>query len=344
MNWLIRCGATARLHAAMTAWGKRLGLAVWLLALPSGLSAQVGILKQPRSFGTTASGQIHDSRPDLSSPSLAPPLLISPTNDASIQSGFVHSQPLRAAPFPVVLNRNVERYLNEFLAYPVSFELSVERSRPYLSQVAATLEDRGVPRNLVYLAFAESCFSKNGAGPWQLTRPTARRFGLRIDNYLDERRDPILSTRAAADYLAMLHEKAGDWRIAVVGWNAGDDWVDRLSPLQGAQYSRLLTVMPHETRELLNRFMAYNLLARDAQNYGLERVTYSRPSPFRTLPVRGGTLLGRLAQRLGLSLAKLRDLNPALLRDRIPPYVSRFNIRIPAEVRVSAQREDAASR
>ena len=73
----------------------------------------------------------------------------------------------------------------------------------------------GVPSDLVYLAFAESSFSKGGAGPWQLTKATARRFGLRVNDFVDERRDPLMSNRAAAEYLAQLHHQMGDWRLTV---------------------------------------------------------------------------------------------------------------------------------
>jgi len=111
---------------------------------------------------------------------------------------FQRSEPRKVAPFPLVLNAAVQSYVDSYLAHSEGLKLSYARSAPYIAQMTQMLGEYGVPADMVYLAFAESSFTKGGAGPWQLTKATARRFGLIVNQFLDERRDPLKSTRAAA--------------------------------------------------------------------------------------------------------------------------------------------------
>jgi membrane-bound lytic murein transglycosylase D len=241
---------------------------------------------------------------------------------------FQRSQPRRVAPFPLELNAAVRRYVDAYLAHSEGLKLCYERSQPYLSQMTALLERRGVPSDLLYLAFAESAFSKTGAGPWQLTKRTARRFGLRINHYLDERRDPIKSTRAAAEYLAELHDQVGDWRLTIVAWNTGESELDRLVP-DGSNYSRLLGGIPPRTRALLNRFMAVAFIARNAKAYGIEETSFDRlQDDYKVIHARGSDTLSRMAAQFHTSVHTLRRLNPALLTNRMPP--GGYDLLVPA--------------
>jgi peptidoglycan lytic transglycosylase D len=245
---------------------------------------------------------------------------------------FVRSKPKMVPPFPVVLNGLVKRYVDDYVAQPAGLERSFRRSRPYLPEMVSLLNDQGLPPDLVYLSFAESGFSSSGAGPWQLNVVTARRYGLLINRWVDERRDPIKSTRAAAEYLATLHDQTGsDWRMTLVAWNNGDSGVERYIGLQDASYESMVTKLPRRTRQLMNRFMAVDLIARNAREYGLEvkPVSYNQPRPYRLIRVKGGMLLSRLARMVHTTIYALRYLNPALLRDRIPPAVDSYEMRVP---------------
>src|SRR5215472_2345969 len=168
---------------------------------------------------------------------------------------FVRSQPKLVPPFPLVLNRTVQTYIDSYLAQPEGLRQSFERSSPFMPEMLSLFHDDGLPPDLVYLAFAESAFSADGAGPWQLSKATARRYGLTINQWLDERRDPIKSTRAAAEYLAELHDQTGDdWRMTLVAWNNGDSGVYRYLQLITAPYDRLMRQLPRRTSALMNRF------------------------------------------------------------------------------------------
>ncbi len=249
---------------------------------------------------------------------------------------FYHNAPHPVAPFPLVLNIGVRRYINEMLGQSGDVQAAFQRVEPYKPEMVWELEQRGLPRDLVYLAFAESGFSARGAGPWQLSRATARRFGLRVDGYVDERRDPVKSTRAAAEFLASLHDEIGDWRLTLASWNTGEGSIDRFWSLRGAAYDRLIKRLPRRTRSLLNRFMAVAFVARNAETYGLEPVEYSAP-PYVRIKVRGGTALRRIAKSTGATTAMLRKLNPALLIDYAPPDVAGYEIWVPRVQHASAR-------
>ncbi|MGH7781481.1 MAG: transglycosylase SLT domain-containing protein [Candidatus Binataceae bacterium] len=245
-------------------------------------------------------------------------------------SPFIVSEPKTVAPFPILLNRIVQQYVNEYLNRPGTLEATFNRSRPYLPEMARVMRSYGVPEDMVYLAFAESEFSGHGRGPWQFNKVTAERYGLHVNRWVDERRDPILSTRAAAEYLADLHDAAGyDWRVAVVGWNRGDLAINRFWVMRGNNFNRFMAALPHDTRCLLGRFMAVAFIAHNAAAYGIGNVNYDAPPAYSHISVRGGATLASLARGYHTTVAHLKQLNPAILRDRVPPYARNYGIRIP---------------
>jgi membrane-bound lytic murein transglycosylase D len=260
-------------------------------------------------------GSLSSSNPVLSAPGHLP---------------FVRSQPKLVAPFPLVLNRTVQAYINNYLAQPEELRQSFQRSGPFMPEMISLFQDDELPPDLVYLAFAESAFSPVGAGPWQLSKTTARRYGLTINQWLDERRDPIRSTRAAAAYLAELHEQTGsDWRMTLVAWNNGDGGVYRYLRLMTAPYERLMRRLPARTSSLMNRFMAVALIARHGKEYGIDTVSWTRGPHYRVIAVDGDSSLQAIAVSNRTSVKMLRRLNPALLTDRTPPGPQSYPIRIP---------------
>ncbi len=255
---------------------------------------------------------------------------------AEFESPFIRSQPRAVPPFPIVLNRAVEQYVSAYLDQPGGLKLAFERSRPFLPDMVRVMKSYGVPDDLVYLSFAESGFSKSGRGPWQFGTATAKRFGLRVDSWLDERRDPILSTRAAAEFLAELHDRAdNDWRVAVVGWNMGEAYLGQYWLLEGSNFTKFEGALPRPTRQLLSRFMAVTFIAHNARAYGIGPVSYSQRSLYEVHKFKGGTQLIGIAARYHTSVMRLRALNPALLADRIPPDITSYGIRVPIQVRAS---------
>jgi membrane-bound lytic murein transglycosylase D len=247
-----------------------------------------------------------------------------------ITSTYVLPDPKPVAPFPILLNKSVRRYLSDILSSPDHLQDTFDRSHPYLTEMVRVLRSYGLPDDLVYLAFAESEFSKSGRGPWQFNTDTARRFGLHIDRYVDERRDPVMSTKAAAEYLATLHDAADeDWPMTVVAWNNGDRAIERYWSLRGPNMEKFGNRLPRRTRGLLGRFMAVAYIARHADSYGISTIKLDEPPPYENLRIRGGTALRSVALDHGTTLERIRDLNPALLRDVVPPYERAYTIRVP---------------
>jgi membrane-bound lytic murein transglycosylase D len=254
---------------------------------------------------------------------------------------YVRSGPHKVPPFPLVLNESVQRYVDAFVEHNQGIRESFRRSRPYLPMMVRVMQNHDLPPELVYLSFAESSFSSKGAGPWQLSVATARRFDLRVNRYIDERRDPIKSTRAAAQYLAALHNEVGDWRVALVGWNRGETAMNDYFSLRGVDYNLLASHLPYNTRSLLNRFMAVAIIANQPERYGLEPVNYREPDSFRLIKVAGGTRLSEVARSTGVSVRVLRDYNPAILHDRVPPGPS-YELRLPLQESADARDAGAA--
>jgi membrane-bound lytic murein transglycosylase D len=248
-----------------------------------------------------------------------------------IQPSYVLPLPQPVPPFPILLNRSVRRYVSDFMTSPDHLQDTFDRSHPYLQDMVRVLRSYGLPDDLVYLAFAESEFSKQGKGPWQFTSDTARRFGLHIDDYVDERRDPVMSTKAAAEYLATLHDEAGDWPMTLVAWNTGDRAIDRYWSLRGPKMEKFGYRLPRRTQGLLGRFMAVAYIAHHADSYGIVPIKLNDPPIYRMLPVKGGTPLSRVALNHGTTLERLHELNPALLRDVVPPYERSYSVRVPVD-------------
>ena len=239
---------------------------------------------------------------------------------------------------PIQVNARVLKHLREYASPGArrGFLRWIAVSQQYAEQYGAILEEHGVPRDLIYLAMVESGFrtharSPVGAvGPWQFMVGTGRELGLRTDRWVDERRDPEKSARAAARFLRRLHDRLGDWHLAWAAYNAGAGRVTRAlrrgySDFWHLERQRLL---PVETRDYVAKIIAAAILARHAAAFGLE-VAPGRPGPwaeYELVIIPRARPLAPIARAAGVSVRALRELNPELRRDVTPPrpYVLRI--------------------
>ena len=218
----------------------------------------------------------------------------------------------------------------------------LERMAVYEGVVDRELTDRGLPLSLRYLPVVESGYhhaivSRAGAtGLWQLMTPTARGLGLSVTPLVDDRRDPLTSTRAALDYLQELYGMFDSWFLALAAYNAGPGRVggvlSRHAPseeLPGDEvYLRVRPHLPAETREFVPRFFAAAILASDPEAFGFVVPQGIRPMAFDEVLVPDATSLDVVAVAAGVEEDAIRALNPHYLRGFTPPGEAR-TLRVP---------------
>lgn len=220
----------------------------------------------------------------------------------------------------------------------------LERGSRYETFIRATLRERGIPEDMYYLALVESGFdpqaySRSAAvGMWQFMASTAREAGLRVDWWIDERRDPIVSTDAAARFLAELHEQFGSLYLAAAAYNGGPGRVARgltrfADDLEGTTGDdRFFALaekdyLPSDTKNYVPQIIAAALIAKDPARYGVHARTLA-PYAYDTARVAASTPLAAVARALHITVAQVMDLNPHVLRGVTPPEAP-FLVRVP---------------
>jgi membrane-bound lytic murein transglycosylase D len=218
-----------------------------------------------------------------------------------------------------------------------NFERWLAREGRYRDLILAELDAAGLPEELLYLAMLESGFSptavsRAGAvGLWQFMPATGRESGLRIDDWVDERRDPIAATRAAVGHLTHLYAQLHDWALAAAAYNAGLGRVRRTRGDSDAGYFDLTLSgrLPAETRNYVPLILAASHVARNRAHYGFGHVEPEPSLHYDTLHVQGRTRLTAVARAGDMTVAELTALNTHLVRGAAPPGKS-YPIRVPA--------------
>jgi membrane-bound lytic murein transglycosylase D len=262
---------------------------------------------------------------------------IDPWAEAFAESSRAAVIASRTAPYSVAINPQVQLFLDRFTgARREVINLWVGRAGRYLSMIRGVLKSRGLPEELAYTAMIESGFnplavSRVGAkGMWQFMAGTARRYGLRVDQWIDERLDPEKSTVAAAAYLNDLYSMFGSWALAQAAYNAGEVKVSRAIRATGSSDFWTLAKTNHlktETKDFVPAIQAATLIAQDPARYGFE-LNDDGPVAVETVIVPASTELRRLAPRAGITLETLRTLNPVLVRGVTPPGNS-WHLKVP---------------
>ena len=218
------------------------------------------------------------------------------------------------------------------------FTLWLVRSGKYLDLMKDILKEKNVPEEIVFLSLIESGFSPNAystaqaAGYWQFISSTAKRYGLEIDWWRDERRDPVKSTVAAANYLKDLYGMFGSWNLAMAAYNAGEGKILRaLNKTKTDDYWSLLKTnhIRSETKDYVPKFIAASMIANSPQTFGFDNLEYHPPLNYDSVTVTSPVDLEVIAACAETTEAAIKELNPELRRWCTPPDVREYTLRIP---------------
>lgn len=231
--------------------------------------------------------------------------------------------------FPIVLNDQVQYYLDLFQGKQRRYYSHwLARSTVYRSHIETELKKAGLPRDLVFLAMIESGYNPsayspaNACGLWQFIAGTGRSYGLKINSWVDERREPKKATQAAISYLAKLHKQFDDWYLAVAAYNTGEGRIaDAVETCDTKDFWEIAESesLYLETKRYVPKLIAAIIIGRDPKKYGFTDIEYQSPQGYEQIAVPGGTALEAVAATANVTVKELRNLNNELRKNQTPP-------------------------
>ncbi|MFT5698344.1 MAG: membrane-bound lytic murein transglycosylase D [Desulforhopalus sp.] len=250
--------------------------------------------------------------------------------------------------FPVVVNKQVDMYLQLFQGKQrKQFARWLARSGKYRVLMEEELRNAGLPTDLMYLSMIESgyyelAYSRSKAvGLWQFMKGTGKQYHLKIDKYVDERRDPVKSTKAAVAYLSDLYKEFGNWHLAVAAYNGGPGKVrsglrrhkvDTFWDLASKKHLRL------ETKRYVPKLIAALVIAKDPKKYGFTNIQYEQGLQYDTITVGPNMSLNAIALISDSTEKEIKALNHELKRNRTPANSASYVAKIPITTSAIAQK------
>nr|MCH9812704.1 transglycosylase SLT domain-containing protein [Campylobacterota bacterium] len=228
----------------------------------------------------------------------------------------------------------------------IYFLKTLKKGSIFMPNLHELLGEAEIPDTFLYMAMVESKFladvrsHKNAAGLWQLMPATAKKFDLEITRNIDERLDPIKSTKAAIKYLQYLHNRFGKWYLAALAYNCGETKLARVLKTIGTDDLATLInddkkYLPAETRDYMRRIIIAALLAYDdniiIKNNADHLFGNCTNSKLIEVFFNGGVKLSTIAQKVGISLDRIKTCNPHLLRAKLPASKKAYHVYLPEE-------------
>jgi membrane-bound lytic murein transglycosylase D len=248
-------------------------------------------------------------------------------------------EPIETPQLPIPEHHNISKFVRFFQGEGrETFVSSINRSWLHVPLMMEILKSYEIPAELVYMVLVESRFNNSAVSPqgaaglWQLMPATARRLGLRVDNCVDERYDPVKSTHAAARYLRSLYDTAHSWHMAIAAYNVGVQPVLKLMQKRSgvdvwAEAGN--GSLPGMT--FVSKVYAAIVIARDLDGFGFERPRFIPLDGSDFVWVHSELSLRQVARWVGSTAEDLRELNPSLLSDRLPSGNEAFCLRLPSK-------------
>ncbi|MCW9707771.1 LysM peptidoglycan-binding domain-containing protein [Fodinibius salsisoli] len=236
--------------------------------------------------------------------------------------------PTNRTEVPLVQNKSVNKHLMYFsMKRPQVMEKWLMRSEKYFPMMKEIFEEEGVPQELIHLSMVESGLNPtakswaSAVGMWQFIRSTASMYGLEVNWWVDERQDPEKATRAAAQHLKDLYEVWGDWHLAMAGYNISPRGLKSAIRRAGGQkdYWAASPYLPRETRNYVPGFIAATMIEMNPESFGFKKEYQAAHYDYDVYRVAPLMPLDRLAEAAGITLDKLKEYNPELLRWATPP-------------------------
>ncbi len=226
------------------------------------------------------------------------------------------------------------------------FLKALKKGSIFMPNLHELLGESDIPDTFLYMAMVESKFRanvkshRNAAGLWQIMPATAKQFKLEVNRSIDERLDPIKSTKAAIKYLQYLHGRFGKWYLAAIAYNCGETRLAKvLKKVEGDELAILIDdkqkYLPKETRNYIRRIIIAALLAHDDEiiikNNADHLFGSCTNSKLIEVFFNGGMTLNNIAQRVGMSVKKIKACNPHILRAKLPANKKTYHIYLPQE-------------
>ena len=241
---------------------------------------------------------------------------------------------------PIEINENVEKWIKYFQGRGrPHMERYLARSTRYEALMKKVFRDNKLPEDLFYIALIESGFSSSArshasaVGYWQFIRGTGKRYKLQIDRMIDERRDPVLATQAAAEYFKDLYGIFDSWYLSMAAYNVGEGRVLRAVKKYKTKdfwdLARIKKALPRETNDYVPKYIAAKLIAKNPDKYGFDGIDYMTPIEFDQMTFDKSVNLRLMAESLNFNYEDFKDLNPKFKGEIAPAMDNQLQLRIP---------------
>lgn len=236
---------------------------------------------------------------------------------------------------PLILNKRVERMITLLSERKhKDFQIWLDRYAQYATTIRPILASYEIPEELIFLAMIESGLNTkaysyaHAVGPWQFIYSTGKRYNLKRDWWVDERRDIIKSTHAGAQYLKDLYDEFDNWYLAMAAYNTGEARVRRTIRREGHRdYWRMIT-LPRQTRNYVATVLAAAIIGQDPEHYGFT-IKDLKQWEFEVIQVPRSLDLDKIAHTLKVNYNELKTINPELRQGVTPPRKTPYPLRVP---------------
>lgn len=229
--------------------------------------------------------------------------------------------------FPLEINRYVEQYIEYYTGKGRRhIETWLKRSGRYFPMMGKIFAEEQVPQQLIFLSLIESGLNPTARswaramGMWQFMSSTGKLYDLKVNFYVDERKDPEKATRAAAQHLRDLYVSLGDWYLAIASYNSGEGRVRRgMRKSDSDNFWKVRRFLPRETKNYVPQYIAVTIICSNLEKYGFTGLQYQKPIEYVKHPIAEPIDLNVLSKCAGISLETMRELNPDLIQHTTPP-------------------------